>query len=285
MTMLGAIVQSDRLHGVKFGYVSGVRNEQGRPTEYKVEHDVGRWKAESWLPYGALQRVTLDDVLRHYEGRLDEERRKTRAVSLLVGKKVPKFDPRKHLGGLAQYLSDAYRHEDGSITYITGDPMPGDTESPRTYHGNVATLIQTNTRCIEVDDDDAGLTEACERWVWAGNPDRDGYLKRYLAIFRPDILHFDPHWSAGDSYGWGYVTRESWEQAMGEDYDGEVTPEQAFDQEVRVYGQWANGEVYVSCHVAKRNSEPEFCHGHLGYDDHRDIAAQYTDSPILEVLA
>lgn len=64
-----------------------------------------------------------------------------------------------------------------------------------------------------------------------------------------------------------------------------VDAQEAFDQEVKVYGLWANGEVYGSAHVAKRGDEPDMVFGHLGYEDNADIASNYTDSPIVEVLA
>ena len=175
-------------------------------------------------------------------------------------------------------MVDAYRHVDGSITYIVPD---NDSEhaNPRKNDGNVSTLIQTNSRCIDIDDDVAGLREA-HRYFNGGR--NDVMMRRYLAMFRPDILHYEEHWSAGDSSGWGYVTRESWERWMGKDYAGDVTPEQAFDQEVDVYRQWADGEVYGSIHVAKGKPDEE-CWGHLAYDDHKDIAKQY--GPVTEVLA
>lgn len=173
---------------------------------------------------------------------------------------------------------DAYRHVDGSITYIVQDP-DGQSANPRMNDGNIATLIQTNTRCVMIDDDDAGLREAHDYYNGGRN---DAMMRRYLAIYRPDIVHYDDHWSAGDSSGWGYVTRESWVAAMGEDYVGDVTPKQAFDQEVDVYRQWADDEVYGSIHVTKGKPD-ESCWGHLGYDDHKDIAEQY--GPVSEVLA
>ena len=278
---VGTIVRSDRLHAVPFGTVQKMRKQDrtgrgwGR-VEYSVTHDTGRWKGGSWIDENHLEVATLDDVLTYYMERERDLHERIKKLREMVGAKVPKYNPAKHLGNLGE--SDAYRHEDRSLTYVFYDPNPQDTESPRTYDGTVSTLIQRNTRCIDIDDDDAGLAEARERFTHA-------LMKRYLAMFRPDIAYYAEHWSAGDSYGWGYVTREAWDRWMGEDYDGDVTPEQAFDAEVKVYGLWANGEVYGSCHVAKRGAEPEFVYGHLGYDDHKQIAANHTDSPILEVLA
>jgi hypothetical protein len=274
MTHLGHIVKSEHLHGVPFGYTQAVRNEFGRDTEFGIAHLHGF----TWLPWNQVEGATLNDVLTYFEERERAYEDRIKKLRNMVGKKVPKYNPEKVLGHDAEgYLSDAYRHENGSITYVFGEVNP-DADSPRTYAGNVATLINTNTRTIDVDEDDAGLAEAYDRFTHAE-------MRRYLAMFRSDIVHFDEHWSAGDSYGWGYVTRESWVAAMGEDYDGDITPEKAFDQEVKVYDLWARGEIYGSAHVAKRGEEPDFVYGHLGYDDHRDIAAYHTDSPILEVLA
>jgi hypothetical protein len=287
------IVRSDHpvwglTHGAPFGVVKEMRPQirtgkgWGR-IEYRVERKQ-HGMTGAWIDENFVEVASLNDVLAYYDERERGLRDRIKKLRDMVGTKVPKYNPEKVLGSDAEgWLSDAYRHEDGSITYVFGEKNP-EAESPRTYGGNVATLINTNSRTIDVDEDDADLAEAVERWVWPGHPDPNGNLVRYLKMFRPDILHFDPHWSAGDSYGWGYVTRKKWEAAMGADYDGDLTPEQAFDQEVKVYGQWANNEIYGSAHVAKRGEEPDFVYGHLGYDDHRDIAAYHTDSPVLEIL-
>ena len=184
-------------------------------------------------------------------------------------------------------VCDAFRHADGSITYIVWDD-DSSAENPREYDGNIATLIQCNDRCNDIDTDDAGLSEA---------RDRLDAFERYLAMFRPDIVHYVGYWTAGDSYGWGYVTRADWEAAG---YTSTVTPQQAFEQEVDIYRQWANGEVYGAHHVTVGDpivvlgeegayvdgfeTVEEDCWGFLGYDDRRDIAATFTDSPIVEVL-
>lgn len=213
-------------------------------------------------------------------------------------------------------ICDAYRHEDGSITYIVYDD-DGSSASPRECDGNISTLIQVNSIAIDIDDDDVGLGEARDRWDWTRYPSmvggtrsdraikacgRDELMTRYLAMFDPEIEYYCDHWSAGSSYGWGYVTRENWVKAMGEDpYTGDVTPETGFDQEVDLYRQWANGEVYGAHHVTVGDpivkfwdhgayidgwsTEEDDCWGFLGYPDHRDIAKQFTDSPITEVLA
>jgi len=216
------------------------------------------------------------------------------------------FDP-----GAYPNIVDAYRHEDGSITYVVID-TDSSGESPREYGGNVATLIQGNTRCIDVDDDDEGLEDARNHfWDYGSRHGRQGWrraghsaetmVRRYLAIFRPEIVYYTEYWVAGDSYGWGYVTRANWDAAMGQDYTGDVTPEQAFDQEVSLYRQWAEGDIYGAYHVTVGepivrfwdhgayidgyDTDDESCWGFLGYDDHRQIATQFTDSPIAEVLA
>lgn len=238
-------------------------------------------------------------------------------------------------------MLDAYRHADGSITYIVSDPEPSDTSSPRDDDGNIATLIQTNRDYLALDEDEAGLREAHDRWYWldVGKPyfgiscmgmagrcpcrncrdefsdaeravqrryNREQMVRRYIAMFHPDVLYYTDSWDAatsqsGGSRGWGYVTREAWERAMGTDYDGDLTPEKAFDQEVKVFGQWAGGEVYGACHVTVGDpivifwdhgayidgytTNEDWCWGFLGYDDNKDISRQFTDSPVLEVLA
>jgi len=216
---------------------------------------------------------------------------------------VPLFDAdAMHLWRPVEYepdrfplLSDAYRHEDGSITYVCTQ-LDSEDSNPRQDDGNIATLIQVNTRCIEVDSDRAGLEEAHDRW---GRGHLRAYFDRYLRMFRPDIVHYEPHWSAGDSYGWGYVTLEAWEEHMLPDPPGEnatpeqvehfvsyvptITPAEAFESEVKVYGQWCNGEVYYATNVHPDGTE-ESCGGFLGYDDHKDIADQVAGSPVTETL-
>jgi hypothetical protein len=286
----GSIVKSARLHAVPFGTVDDVRpqHHQGRgwgEVEYLVRHHVRTWRASSWIDENYVEPATLDDVLTYYADAQLAYIDRIKKLRNMIGQRLPKFNPEKHLGSLADGLCDAFRHEDGSLTYVFRDPEPGDTDSPRTYDGNVATLIQESSRHIDLDDDVAGLREAHERWTWPGHPGT-GMVKRYIAMFRPDILHYEDHWSVGQdgSYGWGYVTKENWEAAMGTD-PSPVTPEEAFDQEVKIFGLWAEGEVYGSCHIAKRGDEPDTVHGHLGYDDGEAIATYHTDSPILEVFA
>lgn len=193
----------------------------------------------------------------------------------------------------------SYAHADGSVTVVMYDPVPGDCESPRDDDGNVATLIQENSRCIAVDTDDAGLAEAHDRWDYRGG---DVYMARYLAAFRPDIAAYVNRWDAGDSYGWGYVTREAL-AAAGFSDDREtlsgtlqLRAGTLFDAEVAVYRQWADGEVCCAHHLTRGQSvtvadytgatpagtevSEDTVYGFLGYDNLADIAASFTDSPV-----
>lgn len=204
-------------------------------------------------------------------------------------------------------LVDAYRHLDGSITYVVQDPN-GEASNPREDHGNIATLVNLNPRTIDVDQDTANLREAYNRLDVLT-------FRRYLRMFRSDILHFDL-WSAGDSGGFGYVTRAAWDEHMMPPVDRPMTPAEveqylntelteqragvAFRDEVRVYGEWCDGEVYGAVHVtlgapivrtwdhgayvAGFAETEESVWGFLGYEDHADIAAQFTAEPVVEVL-
>lgn len=230
-----------------------------------------------------------------------------------------------------EWVSDAYRHEDGSITYIVPD-MDGEHANPREDDDmNVSTLIQENNRYSDIDVADSSLTEARERFDCYGRRgtsahgyahgtrvrlDREAMMHRYIAIFRPDIVYYADWVSIGrDGYGWGYVTEETWrthmypEKPYGEtpeavenwlNYEPSSTPEEAFKQELDLYEQWANGEVYGGVHVSVGKpivvlgehgayvdgyeEDEDSCWGFLGYDDHKDITEQFTDSPITEVL-
>ncbi len=213
-------------------------------------------------------------------------------------------------------LVATFKHEDGSTTYIVVD-QDAEHVNPRDDDGNVATLIQRSDRHMKIDDDDAGLSEARERFGiydersidnWSGPAfmmrhlrlairskyDGEAMVNRYLAMFRPDVLLYVDYWVApsytqDSSYGWGYVTREAWVAAMGEGYDGDLTPKEAFDQEVDIFGKWARGDVYGYIHIKPDGTEDSVW-GFLGYETVAGpgetgleaIVEQATDSPITE---
>jgi hypothetical protein len=229
-----------------------------------------------------------------------------------------------------EHVYDIYRHEDGSVTYIVLDQDSGHC-NPREDDGNVATLINRNDRHIDIDTDDAGLQAARDRFDgygvrgWSNQRygrgarsryDREDMVQRYIRIFRPDIVHYADRWDYGrEGYGWGYVTREAWREHMFPtladdatdeekqawlDYEPGCTPEEAFDAEVKLHGEWAEGDVFGYVHVSidkpivvlgeqgayvdGYTTTEDSCWGFLGYDDHKEIAMQATDSPITEVL-
>lgn len=208
-------------------------------------------------------------------------------------------------------LADAYRHADGSITYVAYDPSGCDF-NPRKEYEHSSVLVQRNTSCIDLDDDREGLGSIYDRW---GTLARDRYLARYLSIFREDILHF-ADWHAGDSYGYGYITREAYDEACTPkgrrmttaevlaylDVDGHrAWARDCFNAEVAEFGNWANGEVYMAVNVTPDKpivvygdhgayvtgwtEHEEACHGFIGYGDNDDVAAQMTGSEIVAVLA
>ncbi len=229
------------------------------------------------------------------------------------------------------FLYDHYVHADGSHSFIFTDPE-SEHANPRHNDGNVATLVNLHRDYIDLDDADSGIEEARERWDWlqynghmhrsnrqpsAGIAteralvnfgDREALVRRYVAIFRDDILHYEDEWSVnGNSQsdwqnGYGFVTKDAWVKWMGEDYSGDVTPEQAFKQELDIYGQYFAGEVYGCIHVQRGErvyeigteggyftggyeADEDACWGFLGYADHKQITEQFTDSPVVEVLA
>jgi hypothetical protein len=225
-----------------------------------------------------------------------------------------------------------YVHEDGSHSFIVQQEFDTEIANPRDDDGNVSTLIMEHRDYLPLDDDDAGLAEARERWDFIENHghygyrnaevsswhnvgqaamiragyDREKVMRRYLAMFRPEILHYEDRWevsgySQGDwAHGWGYVTRESWEKWMGADYTGDVTPEQAFKQEIKVYQQYFRGDVYGCIHLEQGDPiviygdhgayvddhevKEDAVWGFLCYDDLKEITADFTDSPITEEI-
>lgn len=229
------------------------------------------------------------------------------------------------------YIVVEYVHADGSHTFIVPDD-DGNNANPREDHGNLTTLINENNRTIDIDSDYAGLAEARGHF-WAyderhHNPQawsegfydryikfraeskhsREDMVRRYVAIFRDDVAYYADHFSAGDTYGWGYITTAALDAAFPLDLIGgdreayfernDMTLEGFFDAEVKVYEQWANGEVYGAIHVSPdadivetdftgstvvgQEFSEESCWGFFGYDDHKDIAATFTDSPVTE---
>lgn len=56
-------------------------------------------------------------------------------------------------------LSNAYRHENGAITYVVYDD-DGSHANPREDECNLTTLIQVDSRCLDVDTDDHDMSRA-----------------------------------------------------------------------------------------------------------------------------
>lgn len=230
---------------------------------------------------------------------------------------VLEFDEKKH-----EHLADAYRHDDGSITYVVWD-SDGQSANPREDE-NLTTLINEARNYIAIDTDDAGLSDARRRWEWTDygsvvgdalyrdpsrvdttiyNTGAEKLMQRYVAIFRPDIVHYVHRWEFSSSqsdyhYGWGYITRERWDELMGDTPTDDAG--KRFDGEVDVYRQWVAGEVYGAihetlgepivelgeqgAHITGYKVDEEDCWGFLGYDDHKDICGQFTNSPVIDTL-
>ena len=218
---------------------------------------------------------------------------------MIIGTSVETFEERRAELERDAETFETFEHADGSVTFIVID-QDGETSNPRDDDGNVATLIQENSRSIDIDTDVAGLQTARDQF--RHEPE---LMDRYLAMFRPDIAVYVDYWSAGrESYGWGYVTREALAEAG---YSGQLSgtlkmrARALFDSEVDVYGQWAEGEVYGFVHLEPgaeiavdgpteadvehegpfHEVEEDSCYGFLGYGSLEEIAAQATDSPIV----
>jgi hypothetical protein len=215
-----------------------------------------------------------------------------RDVTLFDAEALKLWTPVEYTPEQYPMLTNAYRHENGGITYVVIDE-DGSHANPREDECNLTTLIQVNSHCIDVDTDDAGLSEAVDRW----GRDSHHTIGRYIRMFRDDILYYDS-WYAGESYGWGYITLARWREFMvfhdpskwsPEEVQQHVTgdygdaPRKQFDAEVKLYQQWCDGEVYGAIHVYPDRTQ-DSCWGFLGYDDQREIAAQFTSSPVTETL-
>lgn len=126
----------------------------------------------------------------------------------------------------------------------------------------------------------------------------DYMVRRWLSIYHPEVVHYDD-WSVHGSSqsdwrsGYGYVLAEDLERT-----GIAITAKEAFDQEVRVYQLYFEGSVFEACnlslgdpiitygdegaYVSGYEVDEECCGGFLGYDKDSDIAATFTDSPIIE---
>lgn len=218
-----------------------------------------------------------------------------------------------------------FRHADGSVTVVEVEEYVEPFMSPREDDGNVARLVNEHRDYVDLDEPDAGIAEARERW---GGGYRVGQsivgetimVRRYLAMFRPDIAHYEDRWEVtGNSqsdwqYGWGYVTTEDaasialvadpkythdYNRAHPQSRRFRQVAAEAFDAELKVYGQYFAGEVYYATHLT--HGEPvveygeqgayvagwtvddsESCGGFLGYDSLEDIAREMSSSEVLD---
>lgn len=125
-------------------------------------------------------------------------------------------------------------------------------------------------------------------------------VQAYLDEFRPDIVYYVHEWSVqGTSqsdwqFGWAYMTRADYE-----DEGFTASPAEVAKSELDIFESWFRGEVYRAVHVSisgpefeigteggyytgAHDFEEDHCGGFLGYDDMKQIAEQFTDSPVIE---
>jgi hypothetical protein len=134
--------------------------------------------------------------------------------------------------------------------------------NPRRNGSTFAHLATWDGRFATPDEGDikelAELAGAC--WQWNGSRTDAYRIARYAQIYRSDAILFvgglshdaytgglklDPDPSPDGRYdGIAVVTRRGWEEAMGSDYAGPLTPAELARQEVVEYDSWARGEVY-----------------------------------------
>lgn len=213
-------------------------------------------------------------------------------------------------------------HEDGSHTFIVYDfdaehanPRDDDENLARLVLDDYS---RRNWRGL--DDPDPGIAEAVNHFAGYGRyrttaptwgvgsksrRDSEYMIRRYLSIFRPDVAHYD-EWQVNGSTqsnwqgGYGYVMVEDFIPGR----QGGLLPHEraaakiAFDAEVKLYGQYFAGEVYGGYHVRRGaeivtfgeqgayvdgyEADEDAVWGFLGYNEPKEIAAEFTDSPIVE---
>lgn len=247
----------------------------------------------------------------------------------ITGYEAPVLEFDKSAHG-EDFLDSAFRHEDGSITYVLYQRYDQEFANPREDDGNVTNLVQDrNDRMVSLDDPDDGIKEARDRFddydrsevgarkLYPGSDldefywgrhvllqarskhDAESMVRRYISICRPDIAHYQHQWQVTGSSqsdwagGWGFILTEDMDQVT-------CTAQEAWDQEVDVYGQYFAGEVYEACHVVLGDpivalgeqgahitgwdTTEDWCGGFLAYKDTKEIAMQMTSSPIIDTL-
>lgn len=130
---------------------------------------------------------------------------------------------------------------DGFVAYVRYD---SDAEMPRGNGVNICTMVSVSSRHIDIDDDDAGLGRIRDHY---GNTrDSEALVRRYLSIFRPDVLFYS-HRDAYDIDGgnvYGYITADRWTEMMGDTEPTQDVLRDAWHAELSEYGRWARGEYY-----------------------------------------
>lgn len=171
------------------------------------------------------------------------------------------FDARcEQVENMSYYTGKSYTHEDGTRSFLLYDDSPW---SPSDWD-NLATVVQFSSRNLTMDNDDEGLREAWNhfdiydetqvrgryaapefllvRWERAvrSRYTREDMMRRYLSIFRPEVLAFREWSHHAGGHGIAYVTEER-RAMMGTPPD---RVQAVMDAEVRTWMDYFNGEVY-----------------------------------------
>lgn len=158
------------------------------------------------------------------------------------------------------YTGKSYVHENGARSFLLYDesPMsPGDWD-------NLAIVVQMESRYIDMDSDDEGLVTPwnhfdvydetsvrgryaapeflLRRWERAANSryTREDMMRRYLSIFRPEVLAFREWSHHQGGRGIAYVTEQR-RAEMGTPLD---RVQEVMDAEVQTWEDYFSGEVY-----------------------------------------
>lgn len=225
-------------------------------------------------------------------------------------------------------VRSVFRHEDGSITAVIYQEYDQEYADPRDHDGNVSHLIDTGRDYVALDTDEVGIDEARKRFdhydlsevgIRRNYPGADGsywgarlllggrsshradyMVRRWLSIYRPEVVHYDDwsvHGSSQGSWrsGYGYVLAEDVERT-----GITVTAKEAFDEEVRVYQLYFEGSVFEACNLSLGDPEitygaegayisgyvvdEDWCGGFLAFAKDSEIATQMSTSPVSEEI-
>ena len=126
------------------------------------------------------------------------------------------------------------------VTYAVRDDDP---RNPREEYDQFATLVQRDDSYVKVDEPDADIAAAWDRF------NDEPLMERWVRIYRPDVVHFESVAGVGSGYGYAYITEAAMERAgfkrrTSYPNEFEAQARQIIKGELEEYASWASSDVY-----------------------------------------